>query len=182
MKRMLLIVALVAAAGLFNVSRGQTTVEPAKAENIRRLLEITGSHNLSQKMMEQMMGLLKSGMPGDMPEAVRDKIFKIYEEEMQKAFTVEKVNAAIIPIYDKYLTGDELIALIAFYETPLGKKVVGVLPQIFNEASVVGEQLGRGVQERAVARIQTEVLPTLETPPNSRPGGAKRRPARRPRT
>jgi hypothetical protein len=181
MKRIVLIISLIACAGFFDISRGQTPVEPAKAENIRRLLEISGSHNLGHQMIEQMMATLKRSMPGDKPDAVRDKIFKIYEEEMQKAFTAERVNAAIIPIYDKYLTADELIALIAFYETPLGKKVVGVLPQIFREASAVGEQLGHSVQERALERITTEVLPSLEATPNSRPA-AKKRPARRSRT
>ena len=181
MKRLFLVIPFVICAGLVNGARGQAPVDPEKARNIRRLLEITGSHNLGQQMIEQMMAALKRNTPGDEPEALKEKIFSIYEEEMQKAFTVEKVDAAIIPIYDKYLTGEELIALIAFYETPLGKKVVGVLPQIFREASAAGEQLGRGEQERAAARIQTEVMPFLEGAPSRRPP-PKRPATRRPRT
>jgi hypothetical protein len=181
MKRILLAISLVACSGFFDASRGQTPVAPAKAENIRRLLEITGSHNLGQQMIDQMMEVLRKSLPDRYPVSVRDKILSIYEEEMHKGFTVEKVNAAIIPIYDKYLTADELIALIAFYETPLGKKVVGTLPQIFSEASAAGELLGQRVQERAAERIKTEVAPTIETAPDSRPP-AKRRPARRSRT
>jgi hypothetical protein len=181
MKRILLIISLVACSGSFAVSRGQTTVDPAKAQNIRRLLEITGSHNLAHQMIDQMMSVLRKRLSGDQPDAVRNRILGIYEEEMHKAFTVEKVNEAIIPIYDKYLTADELTALIAFYETPLGKKVVTTLPRIFSEASAAGELLGRGVQERAVERITTEVLPTIETAPDPRQPAGKR-PARRPRT
>jgi hypothetical protein len=181
MKRIVLIISLVAGAGFFDVASGQTAVDPAKAQNIRRLLEITGSHNLGQQMIEQMMAMLRTSLPAEYPVAVRDKIFNIYEEEMRKGFTVEKVNAAIIPIYDKYLTADELIALIAFYETPLGKKVVGTLPQIFSEASAAGELLGREVQERALARIKTEVAPAFDTAPDPRQP-TRRRPARRPRT
>lgn len=176
MKRFLLIV-LVVASGLFNVSRGQTPVAPEKAENIRRLLELTGAHNLAQQVIEQMLSSLRGSVPGDRPE-IRDKIISIYEEEMKRSFTVEKLNAYIIPIYDKYFTGDELIALIAFYETPLGKKVVGVLPQIYTESSNAGEKLGLEVQERATERITNEVLPNIKPAPKPRPA-AKKRPSRR---
>jgi len=180
MKRILLAILLVTCSGLCTVARGQTPVEAEKARNIRRLLEIIGSHNLAHQMIEQMMAMARKDMPVDKPE-LSDKIFNIYKEEVHKAFTVERVNGYIIPIYDKYFTSEELSALIAFYESPLGKKVVSVLPQILSEASVVGEQLGREVQERATERIANEVLPTLENAPDSRPA-AKRRPARRPRT
>jgi hypothetical protein len=180
MKRILLVMLLVTCAGLGNVSRGQTPVETEKVRNIRRLMEITGSHNLAHQMIEQMMASVKKSMPSDKPE-LSEKIFNIYKEELHKAFTVERVNAYIVPIYDKYFTGDELIALIAFYESSLGKKVVSALPQIFTEASVAGEQLGREVQQRATERIANEVLPTLENAPDARPA-AKRRPARRQRT
>jgi hypothetical protein len=126
------------------------------------------------------MAALRRGIPTDRPE-IRDRVIGIYEEEVQKAFTTENLNALIIPIYDKCFTGDELIALIAFYDTPLGKKVVEALPQIFRASSAAGEQLGREVQERVTERIGKEVMPLIETAPDSRPP-AKRRPARRPRT
>ncbi|HEX8457983.1 MAG TPA: DUF2059 domain-containing protein [Pyrinomonadaceae bacterium] len=180
MKRILLIVTLIACAGLSTTAHGQAGVAPEKAENIRRLMEITGSHNLGLQMIEQMMATLKNSMPADNPK-LRDKIFSIYETEMQKVFTVEKVNELIIPIYDKHLTNEEVVALIAFYESPLGRKIVGVLPQIYSEASVAGQQLGREANERAMARIRSEVFPESDAAPNP-PPPAKRRPARRPRT
>jgi hypothetical protein len=125
-----------------------------------------------------MLSSIRGSVPGDQPE-IRDKVLKIYEEELKKSFTVEALNAYIIPIYDKYFTGDELIALIAFYESPLGKKVVGVLPQVYAESSTAGEKLGVEVQERAMERIRKEVLPDVKPTPKSRPA-AKKRPTRRP--
>lgn len=177
MKRFFLIVLVVVVSGFFNVSRGQTPVAPEKAENIRRLLELTGAHNLAQQVIEQMLSSLRDSVPTEQPE-IRDKVIKIYEEEMKRSFTVEKLNAYIIPIYDKYFTGDEVIALIAFYESSLGKKVVGVLPQVYTEASAAGEKLGVEVQERAMERIKNEVLPDMKPAPKPRPA-AKRRPTRR---
>jgi hypothetical protein len=181
MKRIVLVISLIACAGFFNIARGQTSVEPGKAENIRRLMEVTGAYNMTRQMIDQMMAMLKKDAPADKPE-IRDKVFRIYEEEMHKVFTAERVNAYLIPIYDKSFTADELSALIAFYESPLGKKVIGALPQVFTEASAAGELLGREVEQRASARLTTEVWPLLESAPNS-PPPAKRRPTRRrPRT
>jgi hypothetical protein len=179
MKRIVLIISLVACSGLFNVSRGQTPVDPAKEQNIRRLMEITGSHNITRQMLDQMMAMLKKDAPGDKPE-IRDKVFRIYEEEMHKVFTAERMSAYLIPIYDKHFTADELTALIAFYESPLGKKMMGTMPQIIAESSAVGELLGREMEQRASARFKTEVLPLLESAPNP-PPPAKRQPTRRPR-
>ena len=172
MKRFFFVILLVAVSGFFNVSRGQTPVAPEKAQNIRRLLELTGAHNLMQQMIEQIMSSLKTSVPGEKPET-RDKIINIYEEELKKSFRVERLNELIIPIYDKYFTSEELTSLVAFYESPLGKKVVSVLPQIFEESSTAGEKLGLEVQERAMERIKTEVLP------DTKPAPKKKRPTRR---
>jgi hypothetical protein len=178
MKRFFLIVLVVAVSGLFTIARGQTPVAPEKAQSIRRLLELTGTHALVQQLIEEMMSSLRSNVPSDQPET-RDKIIRIYEDEMKKSFTVEKMNEFVIPIYDKYFTGDELTALVEFYESPLGKKVVSVLPQIFSESSAAGEKLGLEVQERASERIRNEVLPTIKPTAKSRPA-AKKRSTRRP--
>ena len=180
MKRILLVVSLVACSGFFNVSRGQTAIDPAKAQNIRRLMELTGSHNLVHQVIEQMMESIRREMPVGDPE-LSDKIFNIYKEEFHKAFTVEKLNGHIIPIYDKHFTGDEVLALIAFYESPVGKKMISALPRILAEVSVVGENLGREVQVSASKRIETEVSPSHKSVPQTRPA-ARRRPGRRPRT
>lgn len=180
MKRIVLIISLIACAGFFNVARGQTPVDPEKARNIRRLMVITGTHNLTHQLIDQMMATLKKEMPVDKPE-LNDKIFNIYREEFHNAFTAERMDAYVIPIYDKHFTGDELIALIAFYESSLGKKMVSAMPQIFAEVMAVGQQIQAEVDARVSQRIAAEVSPDLKRAPNSRPA-AKRRPARRSRT
>jgi hypothetical protein len=174
MKRILSAIILVACAGCFTLSRAQATVSPEKAKNLHRLMELIGSHNLARQMMDGMMASIKGNMQGADKE-LEAKVFRIYEEELRKVFTVERVEALVFPIYDKHFTDDEIIALIAFYESPLGKKTTSVLPQILSESLVVGEQLGREVQQSALDRIQKEVLPAMKT---ARPPARGRRPAR----
>jgi hypothetical protein len=52
MKRILLVSLLLACSGLFAAARAQSPVAPEKAQHIRRLLEISGSHNLAQQMID----------------------------------------------------------------------------------------------------------------------------------
>lgn len=174
MKRFWLIVLLVACSGLFNVSRGQTPVAPEKAKNLHRLMELTGSHNLARQMIEGMMASIKSNSQSANKE-MEAQVLRIFEEEMLKVFTAERVESLIFPIYDKYFSDDEIIALIAFYESPLGKKTTSVLPQIMNESLTVGKILGREVQQSALERIGNEVAPTAKT---AKPAASRRRTAR----
>lgn len=103
------------------------------------------------------------------------QVFRIFEEEILKVFTVERVESLIFPIYDKYFSDEEIVALIAFYESPLGKKTTSVLPQIMNESLAVGEILGREVQESAMERIGNEVAPATKS---GKPAAPRRRTAR----
>ncbi len=46
----------------------------------------------------------------------------------------------VVPLYDQHYTQDEIQKLIQFYETPLGKKVSALRPQIAKEAMAVAEE------------------------------------------
>jgi hypothetical protein len=69
-----------------------------------------------------------------------------FEKFRAKANTQNLVEMAV-PLYDKYLTADEIKGLIQFYGTPLGQKAVSVLPKLTAEMQqqgrAWGEQLGR---------------------------------------
>ena len=171
MKRILLALLFVAAAGWFNAGHAQTTVAPEKAQNLHRLMELTGAHNLARQMIDGMMASVK-GSTHNADKELQAKVFRIFEEEITKVFTVERVENLIFPIYDKYFTDDEIVALIAFYESPLGKKTTSVLPQIMNESMSIGEILGREVNQKALERIEKEVMPATKT---AKPAAPKRR-------
>lgn len=162
------------AAGLSSLSHAQTPVAPEKAKNLHRLMELTGSHNIARQMREGLMASIKGNSPGVNGE-LEAKVFRIYEEEIERVFTVERVEALIFPIYDKYFTDEEIVALIAFYESPLGKKTTSVLPQVVGESLAVGEKLGQEVQQSALERIQKEVAPAAKT---ARPPARKRKSSR----
>ena len=121
--------------------------ESQKQKDIRKLLKITGSGELGQQVMGQMMANFKKSMP-QVPE-------KFWSDFMKEVHTDELVDL-IVPVYDRNLTHDDVKELIRFYETPTGKKFVSVLPKITQESMVVGEKWGRDLGMRVMVKLQAQ--------------------------
>lgn len=54
---------------------------------------------------------------------------------------IDDIITEIVPLYARYFTVDEIHQLAAFYATPLGNKMMTVMPQIMNEAMQVGQRV-----------------------------------------
>jgi hypothetical protein len=124
-----------------------TTQEAEKIKNIRELLNVTGVKAISDQMMTQMLDSMKTQFP-----QVPAKVWDAFKAELN---TDEMLNQ-LIPIYSKYYTNDEIKQMIAFYETPLGKKTIAVLPQITRESTAIGQQYGIAAAERALKKLEAE--------------------------
>ncbi len=55
-------------------------------------------------------------------------------EKIKKAFDVDQLIEALIPIYDKRFTEEELQAYINFYSSPEGKKLIQTLPVLMMDS------------------------------------------------
>jgi hypothetical protein len=157
----LLVVVSFLAASAVGASAAED-LTPEKRQGIVKLMEVTGASNagqvFSEAIIKQMAGILKQARP-DLP----DELFKILEEEVNKATReamIEKdgfIELSVM-IYHKYFSLDEIKALVAFYETPLGKKTSSLTPIIAQESMAIGQQWGRRlgplVQERVKARFR----------------------------
>jgi hypothetical protein len=115
-----------------------------------------------------------------LPPETREKVFRTFEDELTKTFSREKLIEAVLPIYDKHLSAEDVKGLIAFYESPLGQRTVNVLPSIARESYEEGARRGREAGVRAMTRIMSEGLltppaPTLEMPPKPKPKTQTRR-------
>ncbi len=132
----------------------QEEVTAEKKASIKKLLEMTGALDIglmvSKVMVEQMTDLLKQSNPEIPPRA-----FTILEEEVN-AILREELGAfyeMLYPIYHDHFTLSEVNGLIAFYETPLGNKVVSTLPLITQESMLAGQQWGETLAPKIGPRI-----------------------------
>jgi hypothetical protein len=127
--------------------QAQTQVAPEKEKAIRRLLDVMGTVKLTQQMTHQMMASFRQTMPG-VPEDAWSRF--------EKKLDAQELIDQIIPVYDKHFNKEDIEALAAFYETPLGRKVVQTLPQISQESMAIGQEWGRRKAQEVIAEIQQE--------------------------
>ena len=136
-------------------------ISPEKKADIQRLLEITGSLELAKNAADlasqQMIDTIKKENPN-----VDPRVFTIISEETHKVIS-ENMNAFIdrmVPIYDKYYTAEDIRGVVEFYGTPLGKKMLSVMPVAMQESIVAGQKWGGGLVpvlvERIAARLKVE--------------------------
>ena len=93
---------------------------------------------------------LKQTLPPDVPP----RVLTIFKEELDAINYTE----LMLPIYDKHLTDGEVNDLVTFYETPLGRKLVEIMPVIYQEGTVAGSKRGQLAAERAIERLKAEGL------------------------
>ena len=137
-----------------------------KYRDIKRLIEITGASNLAEQMAsvasQQFLQMLKASNP-----EIPDRALIVMETEL-KVLYAEKIPAPgglldqTIPIYDKYLSHEEIRELLAFYETPVGQKAILVMPSVVRDSTMAGQRwgqsLGPEIQERIVSALRREGL------------------------
>jgi hypothetical protein len=63
----------------------------------------------------------------------------------------------VLPIWAKYYTREDVKQLIVFYESPLGRKLVSVQPQIMAESMAAGATWGEALGAKIDAKLRAEV-------------------------
>ncbi len=117
----------------------------SKIQKINQLLELTGSGKMAIQMMDQIMGSLKT---------THSKTSEDFLKEFKKEVKAEDLTNMIIPIYDKHYTESDIDQLIAFYNSPIGKKMISTMPQVIQESMVVGQTWGKQIIEKIQAKLK----------------------------
>jgi hypothetical protein len=153
MKKPIFLIVVLMSFSIFLAAQGDnkakgTNEKEAKIADIRKLMEITGSGNIGMQVLNSMIDSYRKMLP-QVPQSFWD--------EFLKDVNPQSLVELIIPIYDKYLTHDEIKDIIKFYESPSGRKLIQVLPQITNESMEAGRIWGKEMGERIIERLQREV-------------------------
>src|SRR5262249_30306476 len=110
-------------------------IDPVKEAAIRKLFEIQGTRKAMEQvisgMSENMKPTLQKMLP---PGDYQEKLISLFFEKFQSKLKVDDLVALSMPVYDKYFSKEDIDGLIQFYQTPIGKKVLSVLPQVLIES------------------------------------------------
>lgn len=125
-----------------------------KESDVHRLLELMGVGKIGEQMGTQMFSSLRTAVPN-----IPEKVWQDLMAEFQDEFSAEKIINLSIPIYSKHFTASEIKELIAFYESPLGRKMTGEMPAIAQEAYVAGERQGHEIVKRVLDKLRAKGYP-----------------------
>jgi uncharacterized protein len=138
-----------------------------------RLLQVTNVDRMSGSIIDSMYGqiekqfLQEAEAKGNDPDAIAEakEMFTLFRERSRSIDFGGLLHESYVRIYSRYFTEGELADIVAFYESPTGKKMIEQLPQLMSEGMKAGvDNLTPKIQE-----VMTQVTEEQE----------KRRPWRR---
>lgn len=120
--------------------------ETQKTDDIRKLLTITGSAKIGTQVLSQMFQSFRASMPQS------EKFFQEFEKEINP----DELFNLIVPIYAKYLTHDDVKELIRFYESPIGKKFIGIQPQMAQDIMAASQIWAKEISEKVIKKLKEQ--------------------------
>ena len=144
MKKIILFFALSLITSGFCFSQDNVAYKTA----IKKMMLVSGAENTYKTVINQMITVMKQQKP-EVPKEFWDTM----AEEMQKS-SVTDLTDMLTPIYQKHLTLADVQQLIAFYESPVGKKFAEKTPLITQESMQVGQEWGMKIGQKIVEKIK----------------------------
>lgn len=123
----------------------QQPEQTEKQRDIIKLLRLSGSAELGIQAMDQMMASFE-----DASAQVPSKFWEDFRKEIKS----DDLLTLIVPVYDKYFTHEEVVELIQFYESPIGKKMVATMPLLMHESMEVGKKWGEDIGKKIMKRLK----------------------------
>ncbi len=137
-------------------------IDPAKAAEIRQLMEVAGTKAIMIQTMDSMSGNIKPLLTKALPPGeYRDKVVDLFFVKFRSKADPQQLLDLIVPLYDKYLSEQEIKALTQFYQTPLGQKTMQVMPKLTAESAELGRKWGEELGRQSMLDVLSE-HPELE--------------------
>jgi hypothetical protein len=146
------------------------SLTPEKQTDIRRLMEMTGGTSIARQFAtassQQMFQMLRKARP-DIP----DRALVVMNQELMGLFSERMTGPdslfdQIVPIYHRHLSHAEIRELIAFYESPIGRKTIAIMPQVVGESMQAGQRWGMALGPEIQRRIRAALLREGLMPPD----------------
>ena len=104
------------------------SIPTTKTEQIRELLEITGSGDIGVQVMESMVVQMRQSTP-NVPSEWWDKFMTKLDPK--------ELTELVVPIYEKHFTEEEITAMLEFYKSSVGQSIISKTSVVTQESSVM---------------------------------------------
>ncbi len=160
-------------------SPAQEEIPPAKRALLNEYLEVMHIRKSADDILNAALTQMEHDLPEELAASInRDQ--SLTADERQEALTkinetasriIERfrlrlgeihysqtVERIALSLYNKYFTEDDLRNLITFYKTPVGQKVIDLLPKLFLEsANRVSDEVGPKMRQIMGEIVQDEI-------------------------
>lgn len=141
---------------------------PATRKDIEQYLKVMHSHDMMKQTMLAMSGPMHKMMHDEYVKD-KDKLPADFEErtnkmmdEMFQNIPIDEMMQSMVPVYQKHFTKGDVSALITFYSSPTGQKMLRELPAIMGEAMESMMPIMQKYMETVKQRVQDEFAQALQ--------------------
>lgn len=132
-------------------------VDPAALAQAKAVLEKSGSAAIGQQVASALLNAQKARLeqanPGKTTEI--NEVVGLMQAEFAKQ--LPPMIDAIAAIYAQYFTTEELTQLSAFYDSPVGRKMIKEMPQIMSETMTVAQTFAQKIAMEVMVKLQPEI-------------------------
>jgi len=168
---------------LLGQTQGSTGSEaPASGDDIRKMFDVMHIRDqmkvIMQQVSQQMRSMEHDQIRKQQPNVTDEDIAKVdaMSDEMLREFSTEGLLDDMVPVYQKHLSKIDVDAMVGFYSTPTGQKILREMPAMTAEGmAAMQPRLNRMIDE-ANARIEkmmNEQRQEKKQPETARPNTVK---------
>jgi len=133
----------------------QTQAPATKHEAAMALLEASQAVKTVQSfcgeraLLAAPMEPLRKMIPAE-KQAEFDELFNQFVNNFAATCAKESpaLTERLIPVYEKYYTVEDMQALIAFFRSPVGKKLLSTQPELSRESMKIGQEWGQEIGKK----------------------------------
>lgn len=128
----------------------QQTVAPADAPSREEVMQLLQLLHIRDRMMQMLAGM-KEGMRTGAEAGFKQKVPDPTPEQLKtldaivdstfEDFPIDEMVDAMVPIYQRHLNKNDLDAVIAFYSSPPGQKILKEQPAMMAESMRAGQKI-----------------------------------------
>ncbi|MFZ4706156.1 MAG: DUF2059 domain-containing protein [Bacteroidales bacterium] len=132
-------------AFIFGITLSAFTQTSSENDKIKKMLELTGSGKIGVQIAQKVISSFREKYPD---------IDQHFWDELEKEIKPDDLINTVIPIYAKYYSENDIDQIIAFYNSPAGKKMIELTPLILQESMTSGKNWGVQIAEKIIKRLK----------------------------
>lgn len=143
-------------------------IDPAKDAAIRHLMDITETSKMGENIANYITSKVHDGAGRAIPADQLPKFMETFSQKFSAGLPPTAVNDAIVAVYAKHFSLDDIQALTKFYDSPIGQRLVKEMPEVNQQMAIAGQQI-ENTAAIAALRSMTDDYPQLKQmlPPDS---------------